>query len=221
MLIDLKNNYIHDNQVIVTAGEYATNISHVGTGDFTPYTGSPSTKSNLYDRNAYAVPATTSTSWLWGTAKTFTAWVALPQDAGGAVAVGTTPPPLPVPSPTPAPAPSPTPTPVPAPAPSPPPVPVSLPGKATNPSPRNGGSAPVHVTLKWTAATGATSYDVYFGTDGSSNGANLPLVSINQSALSYNPGTLTRLTTYYWRVISKNVTGNTTGDLWKFTTKKN
>ena len=40
----------------------------------------------------------------------------------------------------------------------------------------------------------------------------------NQTATTYNPGTLATSTTYYWRIDEKNATGTTTGDVWSFTT---
>jgi len=87
------------------------------------------------------------------------------------------------------------------------------PGKATNPSPANGAAdVATNATLSWTAGSDATSHDVYFGTTspGTFKG--------NQTATTYNPGTLALGTTYYWRIDEKNATGTTTGDVWSFTT---
>ncbi|MHC4302222.1 MAG: hypothetical protein ACYS7Y_33600, partial [Planctomycetota bacterium] len=36
---------------------------------------------------------------------------------------------------------------------------------------------------------------------------------------SYNPGTLSYSTTYYWRIDATNSSGTTTGDVWSFTTQ--
>jgi len=59
-------------------------------------------------------------------------------------------------------------------------------------------------------------YDVYFGTT-----ITPPLVSANQSAATYDPGTLTYNTTYYWQIISwDNHNATTKGDLWSFSTEK-
>ena len=65
--------------------------------------------------------------------------------------------------------------------------------------PANGGNvaAAGTVTLTWGAASGATSYDVYFGTD-----SNPPLAG-NQSGTSLTVN-VTDNTTYFWRVAAKN-----------------
>ncbi len=90
---------------------------------------------------------------------------------------------------------------------------VSPPGKATTPNPANGASG-VGTTndLSWAAGSGATSHDVYFGTTspGTSRG--------NQTATTYDTGTMANSTTYYWRINEKNASGTTTGDVWSFTT---
>lgn len=87
------------------------------------------------------------------------------------------------------------------------------PGKATSPSPANGATGvSTGATLSWSAGSGATSHDVYFGT--STN----PASQGNQTATTFNPGTLAAGTTYYWRVDEVNADGTTTGDLWSFTT---
>ncbi len=75
----------------------------------------------------------------------------------------------------------------------PPPIPVS---------PANGQTGvSVGAALTWSAAAGATSYDVYFGTQ-----SNPPLAT-NTTATSYTPGSLAANTIYYWRVVSKNAAG--------------
>jgi lysophospholipase L1-like esterase len=87
------------------------------------------------------------------------------------------------------------------------------PGQASNPSPSN-GAANVGTTtdLSWTAGSGATSHDVYFGTSspGTFRG--------NQTSTTYDTGTMTAGTTYYWRIDEKNAYGTTTGTVWSFTT---
>ncbi len=90
---------------------------------------------------------------------------------------------------------------------------VSLPGKATTPNPANGaGGIGITNDLSWTAGSGATSHDVYFGTTspGTLRG--------NQTATTYDTGTMANSTTYYWRINEKNASGTTTGDVWSFTT---
>jgi len=62
-----------------------------------------------------------------------------------------------------------------------------------------------NATLSWNSASGATSYDVYFG-------ASSPAAFIgNQSGLTYNPGVMSTNTTYYWKVIPKNANGSASG----------
>lgn len=87
---------------------------------------------------------------------------------------------------------------------------------ATTPSPSNGfTSAPHQGNLRWNPVAGATSYDVYFGTDN-----NPPLVSANQTNTSYTiTDCLLPETTYYWKVVPKNAYGSATGcTTWSFTT---
>ncbi|MGA2093622.1 MAG: hypothetical protein ABSH16_09470 [Sedimentisphaerales bacterium] len=88
------------------------------------------------------------------------------------------------------------------------------PGQASAPSPSTGATGvDVNVILSWTAGSGATSHDVYFGT-----AATPPFVQ-NQAGTSYDPpGALNAGTTYYWRIDEKNAGGTTTGTVWSFTT---
>ena len=89
------------------------------------------------------------------------------------------------------------------------------PQKAGNPFPADSAIA-VFMTslLNWTAGSGTTSHEVYFGTnpDPSSD------FQGNQIETTYDPGTLVNNTTYYWRIDEKNEYGTTIGDLWSFTT---
>jgi len=88
------------------------------------------------------------------------------------------------------------------------------PGQASNPSPANGATGvSINADLSWTAGSGATSHDVYFGQTTSP-----PFVQ-NQAGTTYDPGTLSELTTYYWRIDEKNAAGTTTGVVWSFTTE--
>lgn len=92
-------------------------------------------------------------------------------------------------------------------------VQVALPAQVASPTPANGAtSVPITQQLGWGAASGATSYDVYFGT--TSPGT----FKVNTTSTSFNPGTLSYNTTYYWRIDSKNGSGTTTGIVWSFTT---
>ena len=89
----------------------------------------------------------------------------------------------------------------------------SPPGAPTSPSPADAatgiGTSP---TLSW-SASGATSYNVRFGT------ANPPpQVSTGQAAATYAPGSLAASTTYFWQVVATNSAGSTSGPVWSFTT---
>ena len=90
----------------------------------------------------------------------------------------------------------------------------AAPGAATSPSPAN-SAADVSITadLSWTAGSGATSHNVYFGTSspGTSRG--------NQTATTYDTGTMANDTVYYWRIDEVNAYGTTTGTVWSFTTE--
>ncbi|HLF31293.1 MAG TPA: hypothetical protein VI566_09760 [Xanthomonadales bacterium] len=95
--------------------------------------------------------------------------------------------------------------------------PGTAPGQASNPSPANGGSnVSINADLAWTAGANATSHDVYFGTDSTPDASEL---LGNQVSTSYNLGTLSNSTTYYWRIDEVNSGGTTTGNLWSFTTE--
>ena len=93
----------------------------------------------------------------------------------------------------------------------------ALPGQASAPSPADGAtSVSVTANLGWTAGSGATSHDVYFGTDPTPDAGEF---QGNQGGTSFNPGALTGNTTYYWRIDEVNATGTTGGDVWSFTTE--
>jgi hypothetical protein len=83
-----------------------------------------------------------------------------------------------------------------------------------DPTPPN-GSLGVSTTpiLSWVGGGAGVTHDVYFGTT-----TNPPLVSGDQTASSYAPGTLQPGTTYFWRVVAKAGIEMFEGDLWKFTT---
>ncbi|MBI4902307.1 MAG: hypothetical protein HY820_01650 [Acidobacteria bacterium] len=65
--------------------------------------------------------------------------------------------------------------------------------------------------LAWSTVPGATSYDVYFGA------VNPPAMVANTSALTYAPS-LAAATTYYWKIVAKNISGSSTSAVWSFTT---
>jgi endonuclease/exonuclease/phosphatase family metal-dependent hydrolase len=93
-------------------------------------------------------------------------------------------------------------------------APVSPPAAPTWPLPADletGVSAAI--ALNWTASADATQFDVAFGT-----ASPPPIVSSNQAATSYLPPVLADATTYFWRVIARGAGGNTSGQIWTFTT---
>ncbi|MBK6833435.1 MAG: hypothetical protein IPG89_03825 [Bacteroidetes bacterium] len=93
-------------------------------------------------------------------------------------------------------------------------------------SPTNGatGVCPVATTINWlasnTACRTATSYLLYFGTDAAAtnimNGVNIGNV------LTYNLGTLSGSTLYYWKIVPTNAGGDAVGcTIQSFTTAGN
>jgi hypothetical protein len=96
---------------------------------------------------------------------------------------------------------------------------VGSPAKAFRPMPWNGMTAVATDVgaLKWVAGESATasSHGVYFGTDSTPDASEF---IGNQSGTTFNPGTLSPATTYYWRIDQVNAQGTTTGDVWSFTT---
>lgn len=87
-------------------------------------------------------------------------------------------------------------------------------GTPSNPNPPNGATnvpSPT-VTLSWSAASGATAYDVYFGTT-----SNPPLIGRTASTsqvVATSPGVA-----YFWRVVAVGSGGQTaSGPVWSFTT---
>lgn len=76
----------------------------------------------------------------------------------------------------------------------------------------DGDTVPVNTSsITWAAADGATSYDVYFGTDAST------LVSESQAETSYTLPALTPGATYKFLIVAKNGGGNTNCDTISFT----
>ncbi|MHC4739603.1 MAG: PA14 domain-containing protein, partial [Planctomycetota bacterium] len=91
------------------------------------------------------------------------------------------------------------------------------PGQASNPSPANSSTdVSVDADLSWNSGSGATSHDVYFGTDSTPDSGEL---QGNQTATTFDPGTMANSTTYYWRIDEVNAEGTTTGTVWSFTTE--
>jgi len=78
------------------------------------------------------------------------------------------------------------------------------PFQPSDPFPADGAlSVPVDVTLSWSCGDpdGDTlKYDIYFGKDPAP-----PLVKKDHPTNSWDPGTLNHNTTYYWKVVAKDV----------------
>jgi hypothetical protein len=80
-------------------------------------------------------------------------------------------------------------------------------------SPANGAAGVVLLpALNWGASSGATSYDVYFGT-----AASPPLVT-NVTTTSYAPAALSSNTTYHWKIVAKNSVSSTSSSTFAFST---
>ncbi len=92
------------------------------------------------------------------------------------------------------------------------------PQAATNPFPADGATdVPVITALQWTSGVGASSHDLYLGTNPSP--AAYEFIG-NQSATSYTPENgLEYGTLYYWRADARNADGLATGDVWQFRTE--
>jgi hypothetical protein len=87
------------------------------------------------------------------------------------------------------------------------------PDRAAGLQPASGTTgADVNVDLSWQAARCATSYEVYFGAGSPAT------LRASQAGTTFDPGPLSRHTTYYWRVDSLNGSARTTGDVAWFTT---
>ena len=87
------------------------------------------------------------------------------------------------------------------------------------PSPPNHATGvSINADLSWTGGDpdvgDIVTYDVHFGTS-----ATPPLVSNDQTGTTYDPGTLSYNTKYYWKIVATdNHAASTTGPLWDFTT---
>jgi len=87
-----------------------------------------------------------------------------------------------------------------------------LPAAVTIFSPGEGAAGvPLTTSLTWGAATGATSYDVYFGT------STTPPYVTNTFGTSYSP-VMNPGTTYYWTIAARNGFGATASAVWSLTT---
>jgi hypothetical protein len=94
------------------------------------------------------------------------------------------------------------------------PIVIGSPPIVTDPYPPDGtGNVPIGTDLDWTSSPGTDSYDVYIGT------TSPPPFAANVTYSTYDPGTLSAATVYYWRVNPKNTCGGTSGPIWSFTTE--
>ena len=89
----------------------------------------------------------------------------------------------------------------------------------SNPHPGNGETnVPIEIDLSWTGGDpnpgDTVTYDVYFGTTSPPT-----KVSVNQSGTTYDPGTLSYNTSYYWQIVAWDDKGaSASGSIWEFTT---
>ena len=87
------------------------------------------------------------------------------------------------------------------------------PGTPTNLSPADGSTnVSANVTLSWSAAAGATSYQIYFGP------TYPPTALTTVTGTTYSPGPLGGDVTYYWRIVAVNTVGSTSSSTVSFTT---
>lgn len=70
----------------------------------------------------------------------------------------------------------------------------------------------VNASFSW-SASGATSYDVKFGTTNPP-----PVAATGLVSASYTPASLANSATYYWQVTARNSGGTTSSAIWSFTT---
>lgn len=96
----------------------------------------------------------------------------------------------------------------------------TVPATVTTPSPANNATGICYAgigsisSISWGGASGASSYDVYFGA------VSIPgTVTANVITNTYNTGVLAANTTYFWRIVSKNSCGDAISSAtWSFTT---
>ena len=89
----------------------------------------------------------------------------------------------------------------------------------SNPSPTDGASGiSISSAISWSGGDpdpdDKVLYDVYFGVTSPP-----ALVSSGQDPTSYDPGTMSYSTTYYWKIVSSDGQTSTEGEEWEFTTK--
>ena len=92
------------------------------------------------------------------------------------------------------------------------------PYEPTDPSPEDGAiNVTIDAILSWTGGDpdgDPVTYDIYFGTTSPPE-----KIEGNQTETTYDPGTLDYETTYYWKIIAWDDSGESTeGAIWEFTT---
>jgi hypothetical protein len=97
--------------------------------------------------------------------------------------------------------------------------PLTPPNKPNAPEPAdNSTGVSISADLSWKCSdpdNDTLTYDVYFGTI-----TTPPKVSSNQSNISYNPGTMSYSTKYYWQIVAwDNHSESSNGPQWVFTTE--
>ena len=90
----------------------------------------------------------------------------------------------------------------------------TLPLEAHFPSPADGATNAISVTLSWTPGKDAIMHNVHFGTDP----AMLLPVQMMSMETSYDTGALDPGTTYYWRVDEFGPAGTVPGPVWSLST---
>ncbi|MHC4396823.1 MAG: LamG-like jellyroll fold domain-containing protein [Planctomycetota bacterium] len=97
-------------------------------------------------------------------------------------------------------------------------------GKAYNPNPADGATAvDPNTTLTWSpAGKDVVSHDVYLGTTfddvNDANTADAGIYKDTVDVNSFDPGTMSNDTTYYWRIDEVGASNTYKGDVWSFTT---
>ncbi|MBI4713330.1 MAG: DUF2341 domain-containing protein [Planctomycetes bacterium] len=90
----------------------------------------------------------------------------------------------------------------------------AAPAEVTTPAPEDKAvNIGVNQQLSWSAASGAASYDVYFGTV-----ENQPAFKTNTVSTTYNAGMLIYGTTYWWQVYARNERWSIPSAVWSFST---
>jgi hypothetical protein len=97
---------------------------------------------------------------------------------------------------------------------------ISPPSPPGGPSPANlATNINIDNDLSWTGGNSQCSgltatYDVYFGPSSSP-----PLAESNVAAKTWDPGTLTKGVTYYWKIVATDANGSTSSAVWRFQTE--